>query len=519
MSTPGLSQQAFDAAKDEFKKNLKDDKLFKELLATTSVDQVWKAITDIQAVPHAEKRLRHMAKTKRFIQRLSAYANTVDTFVQVKPDLLALIWGSVRLLLVWTTNFSHIADAICDVMEKAGEALPESLEMATTFGDNDKLKEILALLYRDILDFHAITLKFFRMSRTYISRPMRQYTQVHVQLTSFFPGPKVFFEAVWPQQQGRLDVVVSNIRRHTDLMRNEVTLQRIRDEFAFRDKALAEFDEQAEFRDAQKFQSLRTLVSPRLYDDMLDSLRNRSCDKSMAWLVRNKNFADWLDTPNQAARLLWLRGIPGAGKTFLSAAAVKEAKTRHRTLFVFASHTHQRGNTARSIFQSLLFQLSCNDRDARCFLAQSDERDLLGNTQYISERFKLILSTVVGPTRILVDGLDEMEAGERGILLQQLAVGLEDCSQVKILFSSRPEDDIANILDSKATSIRVDRENFDGIQAYINQRTESWMRAADFDLAVQQRVQHLLAPIAAKANGKIAFLTKYTKYITRLASC
>jgi hypothetical protein len=85
--------------------------------------------------------------------------------VQAKPDILALIWGPIRLLLVWTTNIAKFADAVNEAMKKIGDALPHALKLATLFGDNDKLKAVLALFYRDILDFYVIALKFFGLSR------------------------------------------------------------------------------------------------------------------------------------------------------------------------------------------------------------------------------------------------------------------------------------------------------------------------------------------------------------------
>jgi hypothetical protein len=93
-----------------------------------------------------------------------------------------------------------------------------------------------------------------------------------------------------------------------------------------------------------------------------------------------------------------------------------------------------------------------------------------------------------------------MEVVERGILLQQLT-DLESCPGIKILISSRPEDDIASLLDAKATQIRVDKRNSGSIQSYVNQRTRDWIRAANFDQEIRKKVETLLAPVTGNANG------------------
>ncbi|KAK4180618.1 hypothetical protein QBC36DRAFT_297422 [Triangularia setosa] len=398
MSAPHPSQQAFKAAKNAFKQSLKDENLFGKLLATTSVEQVYEAVQDIQASAHVERRLRHLGKIRTFIERLTEYVSVVDTSVQVKPDILALIWGPICLLVVWTSRITKFADAVTDAMEKIVEG---------TSG----------IIYKDILDFYIIALKFFSLSRS-----------------------DLVFEAVWSKQRNKINVVVSNIKRHTTLMRSEVTMQHISAEHEFRDKCLAHFDHETDFQEQQKFQILKSRVSPRIYDDRLDWLLNRSSKNSAEWPVANNIFRGWLDISSSAARLLWLHGIPGAGKNFLSAAAIDEAKKPPNTFCV-----------SRSILQSLLFQLAFDVKDAQSLLVESNERELLGSTRYVLGLLRALLGTpTAGLTYIILDGLDEMEVVERGILLQQLT-DLENCPELKILISSRREDGIASILGTKAT--------------------------------------------------------------------
>jgi hypothetical protein len=164
MSTADASQQAFDTAKKSFRQSLKDEAVFRDILETTSIEKVWQAVQAVQAKQDNEKRLRNMAKIRGFLDKLSAYAVTVDTFVQVRPEIMALIWGPIRLLLVWTGNITMFADAITKVMMKVGDALPQFVDVVNIFGDNEKLKAVLALFYKDILDFHAIALEFFNLS-------------------------------------------------------------------------------------------------------------------------------------------------------------------------------------------------------------------------------------------------------------------------------------------------------------------------------------------------------------------
>jgi hypothetical protein len=294
--------------------------------------------------------------------------------------------------------------------------------------------------------------------------------------------------------------VVRNIGRHTTMMRDEVNIQHIREEREVQAKSLAHFEYEADFRQSQKFQNLKNLICPQAVDDRLDWLLNRSLSGSAGWLVSDPVFLKWLDVSDSATRLLWLHGIPGAGKTFLSAQAIEEARTRQRTLFVFIRHDYPASTTARWIIQSLLVQLAMASKDVQSVLLQEDERALLGSTKHVSELLKKCLLSA-GPAYLIIDGLDEMESLERGMLLK-LILDLEVCLETKILVSSRPEDDISNVLQSKATAIRVDKRNSQIIQAYIDQRARDWIRRADFDRKATEQIQILLAPVAAAANGR-----------------
>lgn len=305
---------------------------------------------------------------------------------------------------------------------------------------------------------------------------------------------------MWPRQQDKIDVVISNIERHTTLLRSEVTMRHIREEYELRAKSLTHFDQETEFQDQQRFQTLKTRMSPRTYDDQLDRLLMRSCQGSAKWLVKDKSFLSWLETSNTAVKWLWIHGIPGSGKTFLCAAAVTEAKARHRTLFAFASHIHQSILTARCILQSLVFQIAFDSKDAQIAIVESDERNLSGSTTFVSGLLKTLLKSI-GPTYIILDGLDEMDAVERRILLQQLDE-LDDCTEVKILISSRPEDDIANTLAAKAVGIRVDKENSGAIQTYVNERTHNWLDREGFDQEARRQIKSLLLPVTGNANGE-----------------
>jgi len=148
----------------EFEHKLNDDALYKEILKTTSIDQVYDLAAKIQDEQGKTGHLRHLSKIQKFLEKMHLYAGAIDTFVQVKPDILALIWGPIKLLIQWTSTLSKSQDAIAKITAEIGDRLPEFTEMATLFSHNTRLNDILCLFFQDILDFYLVTLKFFSMS-------------------------------------------------------------------------------------------------------------------------------------------------------------------------------------------------------------------------------------------------------------------------------------------------------------------------------------------------------------------
>lgn len=158
-------QTAFDAAIREFKANLNNDKIYSKLMAVTSIDEVYDLTDALQAEQSRKGHLRHLAKIQPYLNRLNDYTGAIDTFVQVKPEILSLIFGPIKLLLQWSNVMMRSFDAIVNTTADIGAVLPEFQEVVGMFSHNDRIQDVLILFFKDILDFYSISLKFFTMPR------------------------------------------------------------------------------------------------------------------------------------------------------------------------------------------------------------------------------------------------------------------------------------------------------------------------------------------------------------------
>ncbi|KAK2764389.1 hypothetical protein FQN54_009083 [Arachnomyces sp. PD_36] len=491
-------QEAFERAKSEFEKELKSPGLLIEIQKTTSIEEVYDAAEKLQQEQSQRDHLRNLRKIEPYLERLRQYADVINTFVQAKAEILALIWGPIRLLLQMSSNLTGPFDAIVNTLADIGNKLPIFKAYTQIFDSNDRIKDVLCLFFKDILDLYLAALNFF--------------SSKHLSL---------IFESVWPRHKSKIDVVANNIERHGLLMTNEVNLEHIREAHDTRIKALDHYTRTREFQERQDFEAVETHISPRFYDGELDRLLRTVCHGTGRWLQREETFSQWLDHANTSVKLLWLQGIPGAGKTHLSSIIVDKTRQSSRTIFAFLSYKHGGATQSTiSILHSLIFQLVTNDKDVQAMLCnafQSNRRELKSSTKFARETLSTLLKCA-GPTYIIVDGLDEIPAFERQGTLCELLGILEDLDETRLLISSRQEDDIARSLKKTAQTIRVDHRNAGCIQAYITSRIQQWFHASDFDAETCAEIKAHLAPLAAKAKGMFLYARIVMDSITTMFS-
>lgn len=167
MSTDNPAEQAFEQAQQEFVKDLRAPTLYADIMTAKTIDEVYKAAFDIQAKIGPQGKLRNLAKIKPLLDRLSEYAMVIEVFMQVKPDVIALIWGPIKIILQWSSQISSVIEKVADTLESVGHALPQFAVLAQTFNTSDTVKHALAMFYLDLLDFYRIMIDFFRKTRKF----------------------------------------------------------------------------------------------------------------------------------------------------------------------------------------------------------------------------------------------------------------------------------------------------------------------------------------------------------------
>lgn len=296
-------------------------------------------------------------------------------------------------------------------------------------------------------------------------------------------------------------------------MTEEVSLANISEAHAARVADIDRWQRMFEFQETQDFNSAQSYISPNLYDDELDKFQRRICERTGRWLERENVLKDWLDEKNVATRVLWMQGIPGAGKTHIASMMVEKLRQSSKTvLFAFLSY-QQAHVTPISILHSLMFQVAVGDehlddllkRDLRAKVSnafRSSQRNLKSNTRFARE-ILIELLKCAGPAYIVLDGLDEVAKSEQMVdILDELLKVLDDFAEVKLFLSSRAQEEIAmGLKKASAKEVRVDERNSGCIQAYVTVTTDKWLSQSGYDEKACEEIRSLLTPLSTKARG------------------
>ncbi len=133
-------QAGFHNAIRDFKANPGDNALIEEISKTKTIDEVYDATDALQKEQAKNGHLRHLSKLEPFLNGLKEYTAVIEVFVQLKQDVLSLIWGPIKLLLQWTDSLKSSFDAIINTAAEVGKLLPEFKAVGSLFKENALIK-------------------------------------------------------------------------------------------------------------------------------------------------------------------------------------------------------------------------------------------------------------------------------------------------------------------------------------------------------------------------------------------
>ena len=155
------------------------------------IDGITQAIENAKKLYESKKRSKAMKWLVRLSARISLYGSALDMLAQHHPEYLALVWGSLKFVVVVSPivlqcvqyliktkglmNHEELVHELAKAMCRIGDVLPQA-ELHLLLYPTPKMKELVVELYVQIIKFARRAIKWYRESRpkhiiTSISRP------------------------------------------------------------------------------------------------------------------------------------------------------------------------------------------------------------------------------------------------------------------------------------------------------------------------------------------------------------
>ncbi|RYN16465.1 hypothetical protein AA0112_g12495 [Alternaria arborescens] len=406
----------------------------------TTHDNLREELFKVQEKQEARLEMMSLARIKHCLEAMHQFGQVIEIFLNVS-DAVAFVWGPMKFLLLTASTFADSFDSLLDAYKRIGEQLPLLAEYHSLFSNSPHMVDALELIYIDILDFHQQACKFFS-GRLWVR----------------------FFKSMWKNFHTKFDGILSSLRRHKDIVECRATLVQYR---LYQDD-VADFKAKLEENVAREETKNLMVVKEWLSVGELPQLDHASYCKIRAdyatttkWISQHKTVKHWIHADVPKSPVVWMYGIPGAGKTILSSAIIDECKAQpgFLTCYFYCHDGDPMSSTAVGILKGLVDQLldQYPQMLPPCFTRRRSSGE--PSLRSLSQAKKLLedFCNTIPKSFIVIDGLDECEKAERSQVLDILTevVGCRDTidpGTLRLLIASQDLIDIRKGFNSTASN-------------------------------------------------------------------
>lgn len=221
------------------------------------------------------------------------------------------------------------------------------------------------------------------------------------------------------------------------------------------------------------------------FDDRYKTILEQLQPGTGRWLLKHDNFVDWL-TLQATSSILWLRGIPGSGKTFLAALVIDHLyKTSVGPgigiVYILCDYKDPR-QTFETLQRAVLRQLLQQMEIVPDEIIQLYDRHLMGSAQPDVEEVQSILMSAAARFSqivIIIDALDEVSGteGTSGSLLK-LCKDIGTTTNSRALITSRWTGDLDYHI-RQHPNIEILAKDED-VSLYLSNEMSKWGRIQRF---------------------------------------
>ncbi|KAF5601812.1 serine threonine phosphatase 6 regulatory ankyrin repeat subunit C [Fusarium subglutinans] len=188
------------------------------------------------------------------------------------------------------------------------------------------------------------------------------------------------------------------------------------------------------------------------------------------WIHRSENYLKWHES--QEDGLLWIKGVPGSGKSVIAASMIHKLSQEESPVLYFffrqiVDANHRPINLLRDWLDQILVYCPPLQASLKAYVDECRDLDSLS----IDELWRHLRTALASVPRVycVADALDEMDHGNSEFINQMAKLGNWKPSSVKVLLTSRPTSSIEAVMrGTRFLHIRMDEKAVDvDISSYV----------------------------------------------------
>ncbi|KAI9151335.1 Heterokaryon incompatibility protein [Paramyrothecium foliicola] len=517
--------------------------------------------TASDVIAHIHKEILEQPLSKPFVtsfcngvQRIShslePYFAIIDTFVQANPDIVALVWGALKLVFKVSSHFSTFGERLAGLLEDVAQDLAFHqnkyqvfLEAAKSLGQKGashlKLEELatrqrlttaISQLYEDILDMCLYLCNMFSCEGKGKLRTVKRLAKV------FWTPFDVHFEQFHKRLKLHKDILTNELSNvNTQLLMNQLSLT---EESVTAGASQLEII--AEQMKAERLMSLKHWLNPPQWQTSFEDIKAKRTETTSLWILDILEYKWWSEQQrdssiNQTVRkgeerkVLLLHGKPGYGKSVLCATIIEHLlsrSTKHPNVnkalpntevigFFFFDKQSSETGSPQAAFRAIVAQIFHSSRNLNDLIDLALLlRDSTGSGQTIASDEEIInlLSLYLyklDESTLVFDGLDECSDAHGFLRILKRSTSR---SRTKVLISSRPNITIEDIFgDNAKTKVLQEDANSQDIEKYLQSELQDLAQREK--LVLDESIESLGHRIARRSHSMFLWAYLMVQYL------
>ncbi|KAI9683378.1 MAG: hypothetical protein M1829_005450 [Trizodia sp. TS-e1964] len=320
---------------------------------------------------------------------------------------------------------------------------------------------------------------------------------------------KVQKALVWPFEKGEIKEILERIHRLQTLFNLALDNDHVKLSQEINRTVVSTLNVVVELQNSQRDLQSRAIykertaicewLSPLNFPLQQNDLFSRHQPQTGQWFIDSDQFKEWIKVPRTTLVSI---GIPGAGKTILSAIVVNHIETAVRgtdsnigIAYIYCNYKRQLEQSAQNLIGSLLKQLLQQQALIPDEVKKHYESHRLRNTFVtMDEIFKLLLSAINMFSRvfIVVDALDECpeQDGVRRVFMAKILEMLS-ATKVNLMATSR---EIPKIVQAFKGALKLEiRASDEDVRKYVEGRIPDMAQKVQASTALQDIIKNGIA--------------------------